>query len=384
MVDTAEETAAKEKTEVERGYWFRTCYFVMKHPLIFLAVLLGLLAGLMYVFIDKVRLGNNGVYLLPVDSTIKRTYSAIARDIPAGGGSSLEVFMESRSTLVTSPAFLTALDAYTTDIERFDSVDSVRNLVRMKDGFTIPDYASSYASVDSVLSKNVLSPFFISNLQLVSRTTIYLKIGAYDDAIPDLIRSIRSINRNSAVSTYLSDVAMTGEPAANYDINRDVGGVFPYLIAVVVCAMFVLLFLLSGSILVPIQAIITAVLSLVASLGFLVLIFQDGPENAKDLLDFENSGTLDPLILLFIFGVSFGLSLDYEGKLFLNNIHTGTVSLIFCSVYAWSHSRDLKKDQRSRVLCLCWYRSFRKSCNMCCHSALRCPGFFSQLKGSAS
>lgn len=74
------------------------------------------------------------------------------------------------------------------------------------------------------------------------------------------------------------------------------------------------LFLLSGSLFVPVKAIITAALSIVSSFGFIVLLFQDGPITAENLLGFKAPGNIEPQLLIFIFAVTFGLSLDYEGK----------------------------------------------------------------------
>ena len=68
---------------------------------------------------------------------------------------------------------------------------------------------------------------------------------------------------------------------------------------------------LTGSIVMPFKAMLTSLLSLCASFGFLVLIIQDG--NGEKLLEFKNNlQCLDGLQLIFIFLVAFGLSMDYE------------------------------------------------------------------------
>jgi RND superfamily putative drug exporter len=74
--------------------------------------------------------------------------------------------------------------------------------------------------------------------------------------------------------------------------------------------MFVILFLMLGSVIVPIKAVILNVLSLSASFGSLVWIFQDG--NLHELLGFTPLGSIDGTMPILIFAIAFGLSMDYE------------------------------------------------------------------------
>ena len=73
---------------------------------------------------------------------------------------------------------------------------------------------------------------------------------------------------------------------------------------------FVLLFLSFGSLLVPLKAIVLNVLSLTATFGAMVWIFQEG--NGAGVLDFTATGTLDTTMPILMFCIAFGLSMDYE------------------------------------------------------------------------
>ena len=307
-------------TDVSNGYWYKAGKLVMTYPYLFLIIILGLLAGMMYVFISEVHFGSDGVNLLPLDSPIRQTYDDISAYIPSLGSSTLEVYMSS-SVPVTSLAFLTALDSYSTSIESIEHVLSVRNLVRMESGTTVAQYFTAYSDPASSLSRSVLQPFYISDLQYISRTTIVLDLNKDDDPVPSIIRQVRGLTNNEVVSLSLTEHGVTGSPAQDYDVQQELAATFPYVIAVIVCGMFILLFVLTGSFFLPIKAIITASLSLISSFGFIVLIFQRGPANAESLLQFKADGTLDPLEILFIFAVSFGLSLDYEGYYFILNLN---------------------------------------------------------------
>jgi len=75
-------------------------------------------------------------------------------------------------------------------------------------------------------------------------------------------------------------------------------------------AVFVLLFLMTGSLLMPLKAILLNILSLSATFGGLVWIFQDG--HLQNLLNFQSSGSIDATQPVLIFAIAFGLSMDYE------------------------------------------------------------------------
>ena len=78
----------------------------------------------------------------------------------------------------------------------------------------------------------------------------------------------------------------------------------------VVLATFVLLFLLTGSVLVPVKALVLVVVSLGASLGVLVWGFQQG--RLEGVMSFDSTGGIETLIPVLIVALGFGLSMDYE------------------------------------------------------------------------
>ncbi len=103
---------------------------------------------------------------------------------------------------------------------------------------------------------------------------------------------------------------VTGQTAHLMDFTHAIGQQALAAVAVVVVATFVLLFLLTGSILVPIKALLINVVSLGASLGVLVLIFQDG--RFEDVLGFQSVGGIEAIIPILVVALGFGLAMDYE------------------------------------------------------------------------
>ena len=105
-------------------------------------------------------------------------------------------------------------------------------------------------------------------------------------------------------------VQVTGDAAGLADYQATIRERLPLAAALVVLATFVLLFLFTGSVVVPVKAIVMNVLSLGASFGALVWVFQDG--HLAGLLGAETTGALDPTVPVLAFAIAFGLSMDYE------------------------------------------------------------------------
>jgi RND superfamily putative drug exporter len=106
------------------------------------------------------------------------------------------------------------------------------------------------------------------------------------------------------------DVAVEGQAAGLVDSKAAIGDALPWAIAIIIIATFVLLFLMAGSLLVPVKALVLNTLSLTATFGAMVWIFQDG--NLSELLGFTATGTLDISMPILMFCIAFGLSMDYE------------------------------------------------------------------------
>ena len=102
-----------------------------------------------------------------------------------------------------------------------------------------------------------------------------------------------------------------GGPAARLIDQRDaLFARLPWSLAVMAAATFVLLFLLTGSVLIPIKAIVMNLLSLTATFGVLVWGFQEG--HLRGVLGFDHAGSLALWLPFLVFFLAFGLSMDYE------------------------------------------------------------------------
>jgi uncharacterized membrane protein YdfJ with MMPL/SSD domain len=104
-------------------------------------------------------------------------------------------------------------------------------------------------------------------------------------------------------------VGVAGQTAAYLDLEASLGAHLPVVLAVIVAATLIILFLFTGSVVLPIKAVVMNLLSLSAVFGILVLIFQDG--NLQGLLGYTSQGALDATQPIFLAAVAFGLATDY-------------------------------------------------------------------------
>ncbi|MER7923004.1 MMPL family transporter [Streptomyces sp. NPDC096057] len=130
-----------------------------------------------------------------------------------------------------------------------------------------------------------------------------------DEKTKDLVKTIRG-ERPGVESETAATFEVTGTTALNIDISEKVqASLVPYLVVVVGLAI-VLLLLVFRSLLVPLKAAFGFLLSVLASLGMVVMVFQQG--HGAGLLGVEQTGPIMSLMPIFLVGIVFGLAMDYE------------------------------------------------------------------------
>ena len=105
------------------------------------------------------------------------------------------------------------------------------------------------------------------------------------------------------------EVKVTGGTALFLDFQQSLLDHLPYALLIIVLATLVILFMFTGSVVLPVKSLLMNVLNLGAVFGLITLIFQDG--NLSGLLDFETPGGIDQSTPILILAITFGLSTDY-------------------------------------------------------------------------
>ncbi|MEU1800688.1 MMPL family transporter [Streptomyces sp. NPDC019937] len=123
-----------------------------------------------------------------------------------------------------------------------------------------------------------------------------------EPATQDLVRDIRAQNPPFRTS-------VTGTAAVLVDTKESLGDRVPWAGAIIIAVTLLLVFLLTGSVLIPLQAVLLNALSLTAMFGAMVWVFQEG--HLSGPLSFTSSGDIETTLPVLMFCVAFGLSMDY-------------------------------------------------------------------------
>ncbi|MFD5938239.1 MMPL family transporter [Streptomyces griseus] len=127
---------------------------------------------------------------------------------------------------------------------------------------------------------------------------------AVGEKAQQLVRDLRALP--SAASL---DTSVTGTAAVLVDSKDAIADRLPWAVGIIVVVTLFLVFLLTGSVLIPLQAVVLNALSLTAMFGAVVWVFQDG--NLSGLLAFTSTGDIETTLPVLMFCVAFGLSMDY-------------------------------------------------------------------------
>jgi RND superfamily putative drug exporter len=249
----------------DRGFFSRLAAGVQRRPwpIAVGAAALLLAAGAPLL---SVRLQNGGADLLPESFQSVQVQRNIAVRFPGAGTDPVTVLGEA------SPD---RLDAYVAGLgDRVDRADvaSVSRAERLGD--------SAYSTVDVVPTGD-----------------------SQGDAARRLVAALRA--DRPEFRTWV-----TGEAAVLVDFSSSILGTLPWAFLLVAVAAFGLLFLMTGSVLVPVKALVMNTVSLGATFGALVWVFQEG--HLEDALGFTSPGAIETWVPVLVFAFAFGLSMDYE------------------------------------------------------------------------
>ena len=251
-------------TPKEDGRWAQTARFVMRRPvavvmlsLIVLTVLAAPIKNIVFSQVDS--------RVLPASNSAALASKIISDRFPGQEGNPIEIIVPNGATMGTQ------INQYTNEIAQ------VPGIVRIG---------------DSQVSGNDV------------RVTAIHSMGPRTPAAEVLIKDIRKIRAPEGT--------LIGGVAADYaDTQIGIAKTMPWALLWIAIGVLILLFVFTGSIILPIKAIILNILSLGATLGVITWIFVDG--HLKWLVgDFTVTGSVDTGSIILVAVVAFGLSMDYE------------------------------------------------------------------------
>jgi RND superfamily putative drug exporter len=261
-----------EESEVSNGgtRWAR---FVLRRPVpVLLLGVVGL--GALAVPMTDLQLGMPGDEAKSTSTTERRAYDALAEGFGPGFNGPLTVVVDAKG-----------------DADPKGAVS------------TISEQIGGTKGIVSV------SPARFNDAGDTAVFSVVPSTAPTDEKTKDLVTTIRG-ERDGVEAETGATFEVTGTTAMNIDIADKVqAALVPYLIVVVGLAI-VLLLVVFRSLLVPLKAALGFLLSVLASLGAVVVVFQQG--HGAELLGVEQTGPIMSLMPIFLVGIVFGLAMDYE------------------------------------------------------------------------
>ncbi len=242
---------SKLATRVQRRPWW-----VLGGAVVLLAVMMIPISGM--------HLRNSGIGLLPTDAPQRQFVTTLATEYPAASSADLTVVVAGNMP----------------DVEQFAKEIGVAK------------------HVESASTPQVLGSYLVIGVDVVGT----------DPGGPDANAAVQEIRKMQPSSDI--EYWVTGQAAGQVDFVSALGDRIWWAAGIVIVATFVLLFLMTSSVVMPIKALLTNAASLTAALGVLVWVFQDG--HFSGLLNFQSTGGLETYVVAIVIAFAFGLAMDYE------------------------------------------------------------------------
>lgn len=269
-------------TPVQQRFWYRCATTVMRRalPLGLAVVVLLLVLGAPFL---GVKWGFPDERVLPPSASSHQVGDQLRRDFADNTDTAVTVVVPDSAGL--SPA---DLSAYAAELSRVPDVPAVS--------------APTGTFVDGARAGPPSAPAGEKD------DSVFLTVASTAPLFSDA--SETQLDRLHAVAGPGGrEVLMTGTAQVNRDSVDAITSKLPIVLGLIAVIMFALLFLLTGSIVVPLKALVLNMLSLTAAFGALVWIFQDGHLSG---LGTTPTGTLVANMPVLLFCIAFGLSMDYE------------------------------------------------------------------------
>jgi trehalose monomycolate/heme transporter len=259
-------SAGRPRTTEAAGGWYRLAASVMRRPLVYATAIVVALLVLALPFLH-ISWGGTDARALPASAPARVVAQALTSDFPGNPTAPIETVVR-----FDGPVRLPELAGYVSRLGHLPGVT----------GAQITGVRGDVARIDLGYGPDPLSA-----------------------QARHIVQEVRAVPLPPGAHGYTG-----GQTAQLVDELGSLSATVPWMALVMAAATFVLLFLAFGSVVLPVKAIVMNVLSLAATFGVVVWIFQDG--HLSGLLGFAPTGTLDPTMPILMLAIIFGLSMDYE------------------------------------------------------------------------
>jgi len=289
------------------GPWARLARAVMRRPLAVLVPTLAFLLILGSPFLH-VRFNAPDASILPSSVPSRAAFDRLEREF--GEGELAPIVLAIRTVgPATSDSNLALLRDYSDRLAADPRVRRVESLVDVDRRLSLEQYQLLYGDPNGPRDRYVQTILGATTKGDLTAFTLFTPFGPNRDEGRDLVADLRAPESALAPPAGMS-VLVGGGAADVTDVVSRVAADFPRTATFIIVTTYLVLFVLLRSVILPAKALLMNSLSIAASFGALVWIFQDG--NLSALLGFQPLGFVETTQPVILFCVLFGLSMDYE------------------------------------------------------------------------
>ncbi len=267
--------ARNEYHDGEGGFWDRFTRLVMKYPIIALVTACSILIAASAPLMD-INTGSAGVTTLPDSAPTKEGFYILENEFSFG--------------LVTPAEIVISGDVNSSEVS--GAISRLRGQLAGDSMFQTP------------------APVEVNEAGDVGLLSVPVNGDPTSDATFDAVKRLRSEYIPTVFSGIDAEVFVTGATATDIDYINQTDRYTPIVVGFVLALSFVLLTVVFRSLVVPLKAIVMNLLSVGASFGLLVLVFQKGFLN--EVFGFQQVDIIEAWVPLWVFSILFGLSMDYH------------------------------------------------------------------------
>jgi trehalose monomycolate/heme transporter len=284
------------------GAWYHLSEGVMRRSIPVALVVLAILLTLGWPFLH-IKFATSDANVLPPGQEARVVSEQLSQDFVQQGNAQLVIAITAPGSSVLSSANLTSLDQYVQSIQAIAGVKHVDSLVTVSPALTLSQYQQLYAHPG--LNPQVTQVADQLANRNFTKVSIALQPAERSAAAITIVNKVRALAVPGGLKALVDGVT-----PEQMDLLTSLRASLPAALLIIVVSIFVLLFLMTGSLIMPLKAILLNILSLSATFGGLVWIFQDG--HLQNVLGFQSLGSIDATQPILIFAIAFGLSMDYE------------------------------------------------------------------------
>ncbi|MDO8483490.1 MAG: MMPL family transporter [Candidatus Limnocylindrales bacterium] len=289
------------------GQWARLARWVMRRPVIVLVPTLTVILVLGSPFLH-VRFNAPDSSILPPSVPSRVAFDRLRAEFGEGEFAPIVLAIRAGGP-ATAPDNLAALFDYSRRLAADPRVTRVESLVDIDPRLTLEQYRLLYGDPNGPPDRYALTTLSATTRGDLTAFTLYTPFGPNREEGKALVAALRDPAGGLAPPAGAS-VLVGGGAADVADVVARVRADFPRTALFIVISTYLVLFILLRSVILPAKALVMNTLSIVASFGAMVWIFQDG--NLSALLGFQPVGFVETTQPVILFCVLFGLSMDYE------------------------------------------------------------------------